>query len=50
VEKIAQMSHAATFLTREQRYDVPGQDLSIALSRLPALPKSGFVMRNVRAT
>lgn len=35
-------------LAREMRYDVPPQDLRIKLSRIPALPKSGFVIRNVR--
>jgi fatty-acid peroxygenase len=29
-------------------YDVPKQDLRIQRSRLPALPRSGFVMSNVR--
>jgi fatty-acid peroxygenase len=30
-------------------YDVPEQDLGIDLGRMPALPNSRFVMRNVRA-
>lgn len=47
-ETIALMKHAATFLTRAMRYDVPPQDLGISLSRMPALPRSGFVMRNIR--
>ncbi|MBG0823519.1 cytochrome P450 [Planomonospora sp. ID91781] len=29
-------------------YDVPGQDLSISLRRIPARPASGFVMASVR--
>lgn len=35
-------------LAREMRYDVPEQDLSIRLSRIPARPASRFVMENVR--
>jgi fatty-acid peroxygenase len=35
-------------LTRETRYDVPPQDLSVDLSWFPALPRSGFVMESVR--
>jgi fatty-acid peroxygenase len=30
------------------RYEVPIQDLSVDLSRIPALPKSGFVMTGIR--
>ncbi len=30
-------------------YEVPPQDLSVNLSRIPALPASGFVLRNVSA-
>ncbi|HEX7746520.1 MAG TPA: cytochrome P450 [Micromonosporaceae bacterium] len=29
-------------------YDVPDQDLSVSLRRIPTLPRSGFVMSNVR--
>jgi fatty-acid peroxygenase len=29
-------------------YDVPDQDLSISLRRIPTLPRSGFVLSNVR--
>jgi fatty-acid peroxygenase len=39
---------AVGLLTREMRYDVPPQDLGYSLSRLPALPRSRFVMTNVR--
>lgn len=35
------------FLTEDITYQVPEQDLSINLSRMPALPKSRFVMSNV---
>lgn len=43
------MKRATRLLTRSLRYDVPEQDLSIDLSRMPALPKSRFVIANVRA-
>ena len=46
---IALMKQAATFLTRKMAYDAPVQDLSISLSRMPAKPKSGFVMSNIRS-
>jgi fatty-acid peroxygenase len=42
------MKTTARFLTRELRYDVPAQDLEIDHARLPALPRSHFVMRDVR--
>jgi fatty-acid peroxygenase len=42
---------ALHFLTRCMRYEVvAGQDLTIDLSRMPTRPKSGFMIRNVRAT
>ena len=41
------MKVAARLLVSSMCYDVPEQDLSIDFSRLPALPKSGFLMRNV---
>ena len=40
---------AARLLTTAMRYDVPEQDLGVALARIPAAPASGFVIRNVRA-
>lgn len=45
---LALMRTAARFLARELRYEVPPQDLAIDYTRLPALPRSHFVMRNVR--
>lgn len=45
---IGLMKLAADVLTRRIRYDVPTQDLQIDWSRLPALPRSRFVIRNVR--
>ncbi|RYZ50871.1 MAG: cytochrome P450 [Proteobacteria bacterium] len=37
------------FLTRDIAFDVPKQDLEIDFHRLSAMPKSFFVMRNVRS-
>lgn len=42
------MKLALEFLTRHMRYHVPAQDLAIDYTRLPALPRSRFVIRNVR--
>ena len=43
------MKRAATMLTRTIGYDVPAdQDLAIDFQRLPALPKSGFIISHVR--
>ncbi|WNG46954.1 cytochrome P450 [Archangium minus] len=42
---------ALHFLTRCMSYEVvPGQDLSVDPTRMPTRPRSGFVIRNVRAT
>ena len=41
---------AVRFLTSGIAYDVPEQDLHVALSRMPARPASGFVIRRVRTT
>ena len=38
---------AARLLATQIAYDVPAQDLSVDLSHIPALPKSGFVLRHV---
>lgn len=43
------MKRALRLLTRELRYEVPRQDLTISLSRTPAVPKSRFIMTNVAA-
>lgn len=45
---IAIMQHAARFLATRLTYEVPDQDLRIDEARLPALPRSRFVMRHVR--
>ncbi|MGB7480537.1 MAG: cytochrome P450 [Burkholderiaceae bacterium] len=39
---------AVQLLTQAMDYDVPQQDLCIDLARMPALPRSGFVIRHVR--
>jgi fatty-acid peroxygenase len=39
---------ALRLLAREIAYEVPPQDLEISLSRMPALPASGFVIEAVR--
>lgn len=45
---IALLKRAVSLLTTAMTYDVPDQDLSIHLNVMPALPKSGFVIRNIR--
>jgi fatty-acid peroxygenase len=39
---------AVKFLTEDIRYDLPPQDLSLEMTHMPALPRSRFVIRNVR--
>jgi fatty-acid peroxygenase len=43
---MGQMKIITRLLVREMRCVVPDQDLGIDLGRLPALPNSGFVMRD----
>jgi fatty-acid peroxygenase len=43
------MKVAIQFLSNEMRYEVPRQNLRVSMMRIPSLPRSGFVMRNVRA-
>jgi fatty-acid peroxygenase len=45
---VEQMKAIARVLVREMDYEVPAQDLSIDLARIPALPRSRFVMTEVR--
>lgn len=45
---IALMKAAVLFLVRHLHYEVPQQDLSLEMSRMPALPRSRFVMTRVR--
>jgi len=40
------LSQLAEFMT----YDVPAQDLRVSLSRVPAIPRSRFVISNVERT
>jgi fatty-acid peroxygenase len=47
---IALLKGAAGFLTESITYDVPEQDLSIDLARMPAIPKSRFRISNVQQT
>lgn len=37
-------------LLRRMEYTIPQQDMSFSLSRIPALPKSGVILRGVRGT
>ncbi len=43
------MKTAVLLLTKEMSYQVPPQDLYIRLSRMPAIPKSRFVISRVCA-
>lgn len=45
---VALMRAAIDFFIHEIGYDVPAQDLSVDASRLPALPRSRFVIDGVR--
>lgn len=42
------LTQATRLLTTAMGYDVPAQDLHVDLSRMPTLPRSRFVMSNVR--
>jgi len=42
------MKVALRFLTTSIQFDVPPQDLRVDLSRMPAIPNSRFVMKNLR--
>jgi fatty-acid peroxygenase len=43
------MVMALTLLTKQMAYRVPEQDLSFDLASIPALPKSRFVIDEVRS-
>ncbi|HXF62613.1 MAG TPA: cytochrome P450 [Caldilineaceae bacterium] len=45
---IAVLKTAVRLLSTAMRYDLPPQNLRVSLSKMPALPQSGFVIRNVR--
>ncbi|HHP7232130.1 MAG TPA: cytochrome P450 [Xenococcaceae cyanobacterium] len=36
------------FLTQSLEYDVPEQNLTVSLSKIPTIPQSGFVISNIR--
>jgi fatty-acid peroxygenase len=42
------MEMTLNFLVNSIDYDVPEQDLDVSLSRFPTMPKSGFILSNVR--
>lgn len=42
------MKASLDFLVNKVSFDVPDQDLSFSLSRMPTYPESGFVMSNIR--
>ncbi|MFZ4452528.1 cytochrome P450 [Salibacterium aidingense] len=42
------MKTSLEFLTKRMTYDVPTQDLSYNMARMPTLPKSGLVIENIR--
>ena len=45
---VALMKETVRLLTRQMSYGVPQQDLTVDHSRIPALPKSGFLMNRIR--
>jgi fatty-acid peroxygenase len=45
---IALLEEWLRLLTRAMRYAVPEQDLGVSLTRLPARPRSGVVLVDVR--
>jgi fatty-acid peroxygenase len=44
------MKVALRFLAGRLTYDVPEQDLKLDRSRMPALPRSRFIITNVKST
>lgn len=46
---IEALKTTALLLSTAMRYEVPPQDLSLDLTRMPTLPASGFIMRRVQA-
>lgn len=45
---VAVLKRAARLLLAGMRYDVPHQDLTVPVNRFPTLPRSRFIMTNVR--
>ncbi len=50
MDRVAQMTTITRLLPRKMRSDVPEQDLSINLARVPAVRQSRFVIRKVNVT
>jgi fatty-acid peroxygenase len=44
------MKTSINFLANQITYDIPDQDFSYSLARIPALPKSGIIMSNIKVT
>ena len=44
------MKAGLNFLVNKIDFEVPEQDLSYSLSRIPTLPKSGFIMKQIKKT
>jgi fatty-acid peroxygenase len=42
------MKTTLDFLVNSIQYDVPAQNLDVSLSRLPTMPKSRFIISNVK--
>jgi fatty-acid peroxygenase len=42
------LKRSAHLLTNMMQYDVPEQDLSLDFARMPGIPKSRFIMRNIQ--
>ena len=47
---IALMKSATRLLIKEMNYEVEAQDLSIDMSRMPAIPQSRFIISQVKRT
>lgn len=45
---LAVMKESFLYLAKNMKYKVPNQNLSYSLRRIPTLPKSKFIIRNVR--
>lgn len=45
---VEQMKAITRCLVRDMEYELPPQDLSVNLARIPALPRSRLVVRNIR--
>lgn len=45
---LAMMKTAVNLLTKSIQYEVPDQNLQIDLSRIPAIPESRFIIKNVQ--